>query len=129
MKVFVCKCRECVEGMAQCIQCGADICVGAVLKRKVRGKHAHPDYCVSCNARPMKALGYKHPVLGEITCYPWQGEIDDEAYPVDEFGVRVKPGERICGHNDCTNSNHIRPFKVNAPLVMGGLEEQLTEKV
>lgn len=41
-------------------------------------------------------------------CYPWQGRFAvDLVTPIDENGYPVKPGRRLCGNADCTNSRHI----------------------
>jgi hypothetical protein len=33
--------------------------------------------------------------------------LDQELNPVDDDGVLVHPGERVCGHKDCVNPAHI----------------------
>jgi hypothetical protein len=44
---------------------------------------------------------------GKLRCIPFQGALDLELNPVDDEGVLVHPGERICGHTDCVNPAHI----------------------
>jgi len=129
MKVTkVCQCSECALGMTFCPQCGRDVCNRLIAKRLSR-KHEKPTHCVDCLRKPALTIEYDHPVLGKTRCVPWVGEIDADCYPVDDLGERYRPGIRICGHNDCVSLQHIVLVKENAPLVMGGLEEQPTEKV
>jgi len=41
-------------------------------------------------------------------CTPWQGLFTaDEVTPVDDDGLPVLPGKRLCGMNDCVNPEHI----------------------
>lgn len=127
MKVVkVCSCKECSEGMSACDRCGQPVCRRVISKRLTR-KSETPKRCFACLAKPVVRIAYQHPVLGEIWCNPYEGNLNDDLYPVDDLGELYLPGERICGHKDCVNSNHIVPFKVVTPLVMGGLGEQLTE--
>ena len=121
-----CSCKDCNEGMAVCDRCGQPVCWRVIAKRKSR-KTENPDWCSSCLAKPVNRIAYKHPVLGEIWCIPHEGDLNDDLYPVTDLGELYKPGERICGHKDCVNSQHIVANKKVTPLVMGGLGEQLTE--
>lgn len=36
---------------------------------------------------------------------------DDEVTPVDDDGVPVLPGVRMCGHTDCVNPDHVRGWE------------------
>ena len=39
---------------------------------------------------------------------PWHGLFgEDELTPIDDFGVPVLPGKRICGKKDCVNELHV----------------------
>ena len=116
MKVSkICDCSDCGFGMALCPQCGQLICKRIIAKRKVRNME-RLDHCASCLMKPTKVIVYHHPVLGKIECYPWDGEVNEDFYPVDGLGELVKPGERICGHKDCVNRNHIEPFQESVVL-------------
>jgi len=98
--------------MGICPQCGIEVCLNVVEKRKYRDANDPLlNHCKDCRATPAKSITYSHPILGLIQCYPWAGELSDDWYPVDDVGDLVKPGERICGHKDCMNRNHIEPFK------------------
>jgi hypothetical protein len=44
---------------------------------------------------------------GKLRCIPFQGALDPNLNPIDDEGVLVYPGERICGHLDCVNVAHI----------------------
>lgn len=58
--------------------------------------------CVSCRSKPAKTIQY-----GRLRCIPFEGRLNEDLNPVDEDGVLVYPGERICGHLDCVNPAHI----------------------
>lgn len=58
--------------------------------------------CVSCRVKPATTIQY-----GSLRCEPFQGSLNDLLEPVDEFGVRVFVGVRVCGHSDCVNLKHI----------------------
>lgn len=61
------------------------------------------NYCTSCRARRVRTVDKD----GD-KCYPWQGRFAvDLVTPIDENGYPVKPGRRLCGNADCTNSRHI----------------------
>ena len=110
----VCDCSDCGFGMALCPQCGQLICKRIIAKRKTRNME-RLDHCSSCLMKPTKVIVYHHRVLGKIECYPWQGEVNDDFYPVDESGVLVKPGERVCG---CiVNSIQIRMLLLSALML------------
>jgi len=111
MKVVkVCSCKECKEGMSACDRCGQPVCRRVIAKRLTR-KSENPNYCFACVAKPVARIGYMHPVLGEIWCIPHVGDLNDDLYPVTDLGELYKPGERICGHRDCVNSQHVVAFK------------------
>jgi len=58
--------------------------------------------CVSCRMRPASMLQY-----GKLRCLPHQGALDQDLNPIDEAGLLVLAGVRVCGHRDCVNVAHI----------------------
>jgi hypothetical protein len=58
--------------------------------------------CASCRVKPATMIQY-----GKLRCSPHQGALDADLNPVDDEGVLVLPGLRICGHRDCVNIAHI----------------------
>lgn len=101
-----------MQGMKNCPNCGQLVCLSVIQKRLERNiEDALAWHCADCRLKPVLSIRYMHPVLGLLYCYPWQGELNDDWYPVDDNGDLVKPGERVCGHKDCVNSNHIEPFR------------------
>lgn len=59
--------------------------------------------CSSCRARPARTVHTAD--VGK--CKPWRGLFDvDELTPVDDDGVPVMPGSRVCGNLDCVNPDH-----------------------
>jgi len=52
-------------------------------------------------------MKWLHPILGNIECHPYDGELDELWRPINAVGDLYRPGERLCGHKDCINSNHI----------------------
>jgi hypothetical protein len=107
MKVVkVCSCKKCFDGMLACKKCGQSVCKANVEKRRSRKKD-NPEWCSACLAKPVARISYMHSVLGEIWCIPHVGDVNDDLYPVDALGELYKPGERICGHKDCVNSQHV----------------------
>jgi hypothetical protein len=45
---------------------------------------------------------------GSEKCIPWQGDFDKATLSIPVFNGQVfLPGERSCGHLDCTNPNHV----------------------
>jgi hypothetical protein len=45
---------------------------------------------------------------GSEKCIPWQGDFDKATLTIPVFNGQVfLPGERSCGHLDCTNPNHV----------------------
>jgi|DEB0MinimDraft_6_1074348.scaffolds.fasta_scaffold01123_19 hypothetical protein len=41
-------------------------------------------------------------------CIPWHGMFARDAVtPVDDDGMPVLPGARICGRKDCVNTDHL----------------------
>jgi len=89
-----------------CDQCGQGIPLTTIEKRKSRND---PDWglCIDCTREPVRQITYNHPVLGTIFCYPHLGDVDELWRPLDAEGKLFRPGERICGHKDCTNTSHI----------------------
>jgi hypothetical protein len=89
-----------------CDRCGQIIPKSTWEKAKSRNKPDW-DHCQDCKATPKQKLVVNHPILGKIECVPYTGELDELWRPINAVGDLYKPGERICGHKDCINSNHI----------------------
>jgi hypothetical protein len=92
-----------------CPRCGIETTAEQVYKRKIR-KVENPEYCRDCrDTRTEIRRDYKwnHPVLGKISCWLWQGELNDDWHPIDEQGNQVRPGERLCGLKDCVRKTHV----------------------
>jgi len=89
-----------------CAQCGQGIPATTVEKRKSRGDENWL-LCADCVRVETRCIQYIHPVLGKIFCYPHKGELDELWRPLDDLGGLFRPGERVCGHKDCVNLNHI----------------------
>jgi len=58
--------------------------------------------CVSCRMKPASMLQY-----GKLRCLPHKGALNNDLDPIDEVGVLVLPGIRVCGHRDCVNVAHV----------------------
>jgi hypothetical protein len=89
-----------------CAQCGQGIPATTIEKRKSR-KDENWQLCADCVRVETRCIQYIHPVLGKIFCYPHKGELDELWRPLDDLGGLFRPGERVCGHKDCVNLNHI----------------------
>jgi len=94
------------EGDMFCDRCGQIIPKSTWEKAKSRNKPDW-DHCQDCKATPKQRLVVNHPILGKIECIPYTGELDELWRPINAVGDLYKPGERLCGHKDCINSNHI----------------------
>jgi hypothetical protein len=44
---------------------------------------------------------------GKLRCIPHKGALNNDLDPIDEIGMLVLPGIRVCGHKDCVNVAHI----------------------
>lgn len=78
-----------------CVRCGYEWEVATIRKPE--------NFCQSCRARRVQTVD-----IGGDKCHPWLGRFDvDHVTPVDDNGMPVKPGRRLCGHSDCMNSRHI----------------------
>jgi hypothetical protein len=65
--------------------------------------------CGSCRARKVQTV---HTRMGK--CLPWHGGFAaDDVTPLDDDGMPVLPGVRLCGHNDCVNVLHIQKEGMN----------------
>jgi hypothetical protein len=95
-------------GYIFCRQCGIIIPYDVWYKRKFRN-NANWDHCRDCIATPRKTEISIHPSLGRIECVPYDGEVNELWQPINAVGDLYLPGERICGHKDCVNKNHILP--------------------
>lgn len=109
----VCSCNGCaVSGMQSCPICGQKVCLNVIEKRKYRfADDPLLLHCKDCRQKPQKVCSYLHPVLGQIWCIPWQGELSEDLKPIDDNGDLVEPGDRVCGHSDCMNKKHIVQFR------------------
>jgi len=94
------------SGYIFCNQCGIIIPYLVWYKRKSRNQ-ASWDHCKDCIATPRKVEVSIHPSLGRIECIPYVGEVNESWQPINAVGDLYLPGERICGHKDCVNRNHI----------------------
>jgi len=95
-----------------CEQCGQGIPATTIEKRRNR-KTVNAGLCADCLRQPQRQIIYQHPVLGEITCYPYAGDVDELWRPLDASGGLFRPGVRLCGHADCVNLNHIAGKQVH----------------
>lgn len=109
-----------------CIWCGNWITKDAYLKR-IERKRDDPNVCKDCTdvrrAAPLSKYKTKrtvHPDLGELFCYIWRGELNDDWLPIDDAGKLYMPGVRICGFKDCVAVEH-----VIAPKVMQVTDREL----
>ena len=93
--------RECGSSVMQdnqieCRRCGFQWAVS-------NEKRGRKDLlCVSCRMKPANMLQY-----GKLRCIPHKGALDNDLNPIDEFGVLVLAGVRVCGHRDCINVAHV----------------------
>ena len=94
------------EGDMFCVRCGQIVPNTTWEKAKSRCKPDW-DHCQDCKATPRRTIAWKHPILGNIFCHPYTGELDELWRPINAVGDLYKPGERLCGHKDCVNSRHI----------------------
>ena len=69
---------------------------------------------------------FTHPVWGEMHCYLWLGELDDDWHPIDKFGKLVAPGVRLCGHKVCIAGDHV--VEVETPPSQRKLEGATDER-
>ena len=110
LDVFMTRTQYDVENeIVYCPRCGIDLTAEQVYKRKIR-KVENAEYCRDCrDTRTEIRRDYKwtHPVLGKIGCWLWQGELNDDWWPIDEDGQLVNPGKRLCGLKDCIKKAHI----------------------
>ena len=117
-----------------CIWCGQWITKDAFLKR-VERKRDDPNVCKDCTdvrrsngLQKFKSKRTDHPELGVIWCYIWNGELNDDWYPIDDNGKLYMPGLRICGFKDCVSSQHVIAPKVatvsDIDLILGMHELQ-----
>ena len=94
------------EGDMFCVRCGQIVPNSTWSKAKSRNKPDW-DHCQDCKATPQQRIKWLHPILGNIECYPYDGELDELWRPVNAVGDLYRPGERICGYKDCINGRHI----------------------
>ena len=90
---------------ADCQQCGQEISLQAIAKRKSRNPEAFSNKCRDCDAKP---------VWREGQCKPWKGEVDYDTFQPLKNGKPFMPGLRSCGHKDCVTSSHVwSPDRLN----------------
>ena len=117
-----------------CIWCGQWITKDAYLKR-VERKRDDPNVCKDCTdvrksngLQKYKSKRTNHPELGVVWCYIWDGELNDDWYPIDDKGKLYMPGVRICGYKDCVAVQHVIAPKVaivsDIDLILGMHEMQ-----
>ena len=101
----------------QCVWCGHWITKDAFQKR-IERKRDDPNVCKDCRdvrrsagLAKYKKVSSKHPELGSINCYIWDGELNDDWCPIDSDGKLFMPGVRICGFKDCISGQHVIPPK------------------
>lgn len=64
----------------------------------------HKSLCFSCRSRRVQTIKSEFGV-----CLPWHGYYAvDQITPVDEDGIPVMPGERLCGNRDCVQPKHLK---------------------
>jgi hypothetical protein len=86
-----------VDEFVTCARCGQTFEVN----RKRRKLRMH---CDSCKVTKATTIQY-----GEFRCLPWHGNYDiDMVTPVDEDGLQVLPGIRVCGKIDCVQPAHVK---------------------
>lgn len=84
------------DNQVQCRRCGFVWSVNAE-------KRGRKDLlCISCRVKPATTIQY-----GKLRCTPFQGRLDEELNPINDDGVKIFLGDRICGHRDCINPTHI----------------------
>ena len=65
--------------------------------------------CASCRSRRVQTLKSSYGV-----CLPWHGYFAvDQVTPVDEDGLAILPGVRLCGNLDCVQPSHIQNDPTN----------------
>ena len=99
------------EQTIQCWRCGIEIDSDTFWKRVAR-QSPNPDECRDCKDTSTKHKSqyqWLHPVLGQIICKPYKGELDDDWNPITKTGRLYMPGERLCGLKDCVRRSHVRP--------------------
>jgi hypothetical protein len=92
-----------------CIRCGQEVTAEQVYKRKLRNTE-NPEWCRDCRETKTeipRRYKWTHPVLGQIFCLLWDGDLNDDWWPIDENGELVSPGERLCGKKDCVKKEHV----------------------
>lgn len=83
------------ENQVKCFRCG----VAWVVSPSKRGRRDL--LCVSCRMRPVRSIQY-----GVERCVPWHGDFSQLDEPMLN-GVLFMPGDRLCGHGDCVNGEHL----------------------
>ena len=83
----------------QCSRCGFEWEIKSVRNPEV--------FCYSCRSKKVQTV---HGSLGK--CVPWHGRFAaDFDTPIDDDGLVVMPGVRLCGKSDCVSPRHVIPFE------------------
>jgi hypothetical protein len=98
-----------------CTQCGYELSLESVAKRRLRGNT--DTLCPSCRSTKLLRIKY-----GNDYCTPWQGEFDLDTNTCIKNGKPYMVGERTCGHFDCIAKAHViiaepkkkRPYRPKA---------------
>lgn len=85
-----------------CQRCGMVVRAETIERRKARG--IFDNLCSDCRNGKSYEINY-----GELICRPWRGEVDEDLNPIDHTTQPFLPGQRVCGHRDCVNKDHIIP--------------------
>jgi hypothetical protein len=99
------------EQIIQCWRCGIEIDADTYWKR-IKRQTPNPDECRDCKDTSAKHKGkyrWIHPVLGQLSCNPYKGDLDDDWNPITKDGRLYMPGDRICGLKDCVRASHVKP--------------------
>jgi hypothetical protein len=91
-----------------CPACGVMLSASLLYKRKERGNMLE----MKCRKCYGKSANYHESRVRDLetglVCYPWRGEMDyDRMVCLNEAGEAIYLGERICGHADCINEDHV----------------------
>ena len=91
-----------------CPMCGFLLTANLLSKRRERGN------MLDMKCRPcfrMTSNNHERRVKSRTTgliCHPWMGDMDyDQMVCLNDEGQPVYLGERICGHADCVNEDHV----------------------
>ena len=91
-----------------CPSCGKMLSAGLFYTRRARGNMLDMK-CRKCFSKSLNMPKTRiHYVERGLVCHPWRGEMDyDQMVCLNDEGQPVYLGERICGHADCVNEDHV----------------------